>query len=531
MDFKPHTKPHLSPEQDMIPVPSLLLQPLSSRANSSTLEATGTHPVPTFAASPMGGISNIMDLDPEDIQREQRKAMYREGNPFKSPSSPARARSMSPRRLELPIRLRYPLDQSLSTTFTNQRVVLPPINGARCGPGIPSPSAQDGQPRQPPSLPPLAFDPSAWPPPLNLPSRHPARDFDIEDQVQDTLGDVVHQSSPEPDNTADQEDDNEVDGSSEPLDEEKEQNSQDALCEFAMPCRMNPSPDGMHYRKVISHIFGRNKATTKLFPAYVWVHYCRKHYQRARYRADQWPFTQCELLLESLRRMEDWDGVESFKLTLRRREQLRVDKSDNAGTKISGPSTTLQTGRKHPTAIISPVPDWLRRQTDTVMSFDDIRALIMQIREYMVKLRNDEKSRGAKGSEAGENGNTKNELRQQASRVRFPDIEILPFFKRWVVDAALRQRDSRGNGDQDTEVESDDDNDPENAEGEDEDDADAWDDENDAPVGQIGRTGTNSGRSESQRRRSQRNFVRMVSGVNRVSRSGAVKKPNRSKKC
>lgn len=514
----------------MIPVPSLLLQPVSSPANSSTLEGTGAHPVPTFATPSMGVVSNIMGLDPEEIQREQRKVMYREGNPFKSLFPPARPRSMSPRRDELPIRLRSPLDPSLSTTFTNQRVVLPPINGARCGPGIFSPSAQDEQPRQPPSLPPLSLDPFVWSPPMHLPSRHTARDFGIQDRAQDTPEDVVHQSSPEPDNTTDQEDENEVDGPGEPLDEEKEQNSQDPSCEFAMPCRMNPSPDGMHYRKVISHIFGRNKATTKLFPAHVWVHYCRKHYQRARYRADQWPFTQCELLLESLRRMEDWDGVENFKLTLRRREQLRVDKPDNTEAKASGSSTTLQTGRKHPTAIISPVPDWLRRQTDTIMSFDEIRALVMQIREYMVKLRNDEKSRGAKGSEAGENGNAKNELHQQASRVRFPDIEILPFFKRWVVDAALRQRDSRENGDRDAEVDSDDDDYPENAEDEDEDDADADDADNDTLVGEIGRNGTNSGRSESQRRRSQRNFVRMVSGVTRVSPSGAIKKPNHSKK-
>ncbi|KAF7174093.1 hypothetical protein CNMCM6106_008200 [Aspergillus hiratsukae] len=84
---------------------------------------------------------------------------------------------------------------------------------------------------------------------------------------------------------------------------EPETEPHEPICEFTHPCTTstttsNPSnantssvpsgkanASGGNPRKLISHIFGRNKTSTKLFPAHVWVHYCRKHYQRARYRS------------------------------------------------------------------------------------------------------------------------------------------------------------------------------------------------------------------------------------------------------
>ncbi|KAJ5816610.1 hypothetical protein N7447_008843 [Penicillium robsamsonii] len=264
--------------------------------------------------------------------------------------------------------------------------------------------------------------------------------------------------------------------------EDTNDNDEEHLCEFAAPCRMHPSPDGMHYRKVVSHVFGRNKAVTKLFPLGVWVHYCRKHYQRARYRADQWPFTQCDLLLESLSRMENWDGVDSFELILRRREQMRVGretegqattetpnpnesttpagKAQDQEHKISG-VVTRSPGRKHPTAIIAPVPDWLRQHVGHGKTFQEIRQIIEMVRGHMVRLRNLERAKqqlshipnspSASGSSrrgALSNGRkgriakpaNREPLRLRASTIRFPDVEILPHFKPWVKQAALRQR-------------------------------------------------------------------------------------------
>ncbi|KAJ5124513.1 uncharacterized protein N7515_008338 [Penicillium bovifimosum] len=259
------------------------------------------------------------------------------------------------------------------------------------------------------------------------------------------------------------------------------------LCEFAAPCQMHPSPDGMHYRKVVSHVFGRNKAVTKLFPLGVWVHYCRKHYQRARYRADQWPFTQCDLLSESLDRMERWNGVLHFELILRRREQLRVehdsearlaeDEDDQRATTANGhvhpmakkPRTPGGRCRKHPTSIVAPVPNWLRRHVGDGKSFDEIRRIIELIRRYMTQLRDQEIADSKEIEESSSYPTTprsglssnrrkggrkadladRHPLRQRASSVRFPDIEILPHFKPWVKEAALRQRAATSSGSQD----------------------------------------------------------------------------------
>ncbi|KAK2747955.1 hypothetical protein FQN57_001546 [Myotisia sp. PD_48] len=83
------------------------------------------------------------------------------------------------------------------------------------------------------------------------------------------------------------------------------------------------STESTHYRKVISHIFGRNKKCTVNVPDSVWIYYCRKHYQRARYRTAEWPFRQCDLAIDTIRNMQAWGGVESFDLVLRRRETKR----------------------------------------------------------------------------------------------------------------------------------------------------------------------------------------------------------------
>ena len=279
------------------------------------------------------------------------------------------------------------------------------------------------------------------------------------------------------------------------------------LCEFTNPCTTasetttttngkdgkkntkNPS----NPRKVISHIFGRNKTSTKLFPTSVWVHYCRKHYQRARYRSTQWPFTQCELLLDSLARMERWGGVRCFELVLRRREVERVDgdygsgavagsgatrggrllrsrartengEEEEDGDEGSGSVSTLTSTsnntnaddddysssssnpkphgtsksksksakrRKTPLIEPAPVPNWLRLEVGGNKSFDDIRDITHRLSDYLTHLR--------------EQG--------RRDEIRFPDIEILPEFRGWVLrDAAAASvgqadRDEEGRGD------------------------------------------------------------------------------------
>ncbi|KAJ5930136.1 hypothetical protein N7466_005629 [Penicillium verhagenii] len=340
-----------------------------------------------------------------------------------------------------------------------------------------------------------------------------------------------------------------------------EENPNNILCEFSQPCHMGPSPDGMHYRKVVSHFFGRNKASTKLFPDAVWVHYCRKHYQRARYRADQWPFTQCELLIESLSRMEEWGGVESFNIVLRRREILRVDQEENLGeftgrnkkpmtnsaAKRPSNGRSLTSGRRLPRAVVAPVPAWLRRCAGPRKSFDEIRAIVCQTREYMEHMRDEEKALAtAPDTRTDENGNnganagggkkgvwvparsgSKDIERHQNSRAKFPDIEILPTFKKWVVEAAVKQRaqgmlqTKTGKAKAKAKTEA---NTNDNQESPDAEKTTTSDERENVD---IGRTGVNRGSSAKQRRRSDQSFVEMVT---RVSYRGSVKKPSAPKR-
>lgn len=247
-------------------------------------------------------------------------------------------------------------------------------------------------------------------------------------------------------------------------------------CEFTSPCTTTSSSSsptknsstqitGKHPRKIISHIFGRNKFVTKLIPPSVWVHYCRKHYQRARYRSTQWPFTQAELLLDSLGRMERWGGVRGFELVLRRREVERVDKGYGQGeighartrksARVSATAKCQEQGdgneggengntgstsassidhdhdhdqpssdehtctnikgkgkgcRKKPNIESAPVPDWLRQEVGPNKSFEDIRGIVSRLLEYLTVLR----EQGRK------------------EEIRFPDIEILPELEGWV---------------------------------------------------------------------------------------------------
>lgn len=46
-----------------------------------------------------------------------------------------------------------------------------------------------------------------------------------------------------------------------------------------------PANSGDH-REVVSHIFGRNKACTRDLANDLWIYWCRKHYQRLKYRAE-----------------------------------------------------------------------------------------------------------------------------------------------------------------------------------------------------------------------------------------------------
>ncbi|KAL3477726.1 hypothetical protein BJX99DRAFT_257098 [Aspergillus californicus] len=155
-------------------------------------------------------------------------------------------------------------------------------------------------------------------------------------------------------------------------------------CTYSWPskCIINKIPDPP-LRKVVSHIFGRNKKVTKRIPVWIWEYWCRRHYQRTRYRSSlcedvdspecdgkggerggdrdeegegdgdsndqnadpetetehgkgegsgtvkggrgkKWADQQCEFVLEALRRIGVWGEVAGFLVKLRKREAERL---------------------------------------------------------------------------------------------------------------------------------------------------------------------------------------------------------------
>ncbi|OBT51624.1 hypothetical protein VE04_09158, partial [Pseudogymnoascus sp. 24MN13] len=180
---------------------------------------------------------------------------------------------------------------------------------------------------------------------------------------------------------------------------------QHSTCMFKEGCDTGSQP-----RKAVSHIFGRNKMCTRLIPEHVWVRYCRKHYQRSRYREPKnWPRCQCDLVQKQIQRLEEWSAdnerrgeggvVRSWGLAVRKREQKRLD--DLALSKARGGRGNPYGGNYDdvdPSAPATAVPLWLRNLCGKTYSTLDIRDIFNRVHQ---------------------------ELLNSPSPV-FPDIEILP---------------------------------------------------------------------------------------------------------
>lgn len=128
-------------------------------------------------------------------------------------------------------------------------------------------------------------------------------------------------------------------------------------CMFVANC-----DTGSQLRKAISHLFGRNKSCTLKIPKDVWVYYCRKHYQRIRYRnARTYPSNQMELVKVQIVRLQRWSEankakgsgpcIKQWTLSLRKREQNRLDSGKGAGDEGDEDTMTSQGG--------SAVPEWI----------------------------------------------------------------------------------------------------------------------------------------------------------------------------
>ncbi|KAI0892334.1 hypothetical protein F4806DRAFT_244606 [Annulohypoxylon nitens] len=193
---------------------------------------------------------------------------------------------------------------------------------------------------------------------------------------------------------------------------------------------------GSQLRKAISHIFGRNKTCTRNIPSHVWVHFCRKHYQRSRYRnAQEWARVQCDLVQTQIRRVQDWSDenkrtgqpgiVQEWSLSMRKREQNRVQEKSNRKRSYRNDSDddddvgALDSATLNGTA----VPDWLRIKCGDGYSTADIEEIVARLKQEM----------------------------KETNMTQIPDIEILPNIS---MDASndvrpktmLKRKTSSGNG-------------------------------------------------------------------------------------
>ncbi|TWU72546.1 hypothetical protein ED733_004326 [Metarhizium rileyi] len=164
------------------------------------------------------------------------------------------------------------------------------------------------------------------------------------------------------------------------LDEGLDKNSHEKpVCMFVDDC-----DTGSQLRKAISHLFGRNKTCTLKIPEMVWVYYCRKHYQRVRYRnARTYPVTQMQLVETQIERLKTWSDrnqargegayIDSWTLSLRKREEKRLQ-GDKKGRQDDKEASKLETGH---------IPAWLIEKLgsghDTESIFDVAKSLREQI--------------------------------------------------------------------------------------------------------------------------------------------------------
>lgn len=104
----------------------------------------------------------------------------------------------------------------------------------------------------------------------------------------------------------------------------------DTKCVAVSTCVAN---SGDH-RKVVSHIFGRNKACTRDLPDDLWIFWCRKHYQRLKYRAEDaenWNNIQLGLVRTQLEMFQNWGKVRCWTISLRKAEQDALAKENKNG--------------------------------------------------------------------------------------------------------------------------------------------------------------------------------------------------------
>ncbi|KAF4483567.1 hypothetical protein FAGAP_11670 [Fusarium agapanthi] len=139
------------------------------------------------------------------------------------------------------------------------------------------------------------------------------------------------------------------------------------ICMAVSECNTESVP-----RKVISHLFGRNKVCTRRIPERVWVCMCRKHYQRIRYRTGiRFSYTQITLVYEQIIRMIFWSrGLEN------------VSRTNQEGITIRSWTFSIrrrEVKRLADTNSRDPIPHWIMQSLGEGKTHDEILDVIERL--------------------------------------------------------------------------------------------------------------------------------------------------------
>ncbi|RAL61404.1 hypothetical protein DID88_009334 [Monilinia fructigena] len=136
---------------------------------------------------------------------------------------------------------------------------------------------------------------------------------------------------------------------------------------------------------------------TRLIPQSVWVHYCRKHYQRSRYRnPKEYAKLQCDLVQQQIRRVHDWSQqnqrrgepgtIRDWGIAIRKREQKRLDELKGSGRKRRASAFDDEddgdddASPRPPTA----VPDWLLSVIGSGYSTEEILEIFNRLHQEVL---------------------------------------------------------------------------------------------------------------------------------------------------
>lgn len=179
-----------------------------------------------------------------------------------------------------------------------------------------------------------------------------------------------------------------INAPSTPLDVSPFPQGREPCCMYITDC-----DTGSQLRKAVSHIFGRNKMCTRRIPTHVWVWYCRKHYQRARYRnSKEWARTlQYDLVTRQIDRLQQWsdanrrlgegDVVRDYTLAIRKREQRRIDAQKSRRDHDFSDSEEDTSVDVQDASSTTAVPDWLLNQSGRNYDATAIHQIIDDIKE------------------------------------------------------------------------------------------------------------------------------------------------------